>query len=113
MLLREAMASAADMMAVQAELANIKGIVEQLAVQMQTNKIDLGNITAAQVAEMKSFEEQTVAEVNRMKEDIKSTILNATQEFEAQRQSQAIHNMQIDQQQVDMESILEEAKVET
>ena len=78
------------------DLATLKGIVDQLGAQMQLTKVDLGNVTAANINEMKKFEDLTVKEVIKMKEDINSTVVNAnatvvnaTQEFEAQRQNQA------------------------
>ena len=108
------MASAADMMQVQSDLATLKGIVDQLGAQMQVTKIDLGNVTQANRIEMNKFEEQTVVEVRTMKDEVRtmkdaiqSTIVNATNEFEAQRQNQALLKMQTDQQKIDIETLLE------
>ena len=107
------MASAADMLQVQQDLVQMKGIVDQLAGQMQTAKIDMGNIAQASLQEMKNFEEETVKKVQKVEADINSTVINAQNEFEAQRQNQAGHKSQIEQQQKDMETLLERTKAET
>ena len=79
------MATAADIQQVQQDLIGLKGMVEQLGFQMQLTKVDLRNITATNINQMKNFEKQTVKEVIKMKEDINVAYVNATQELEAQK----------------------------